>query len=124
MKIKSLISKFWQELFFIIPVVIFLIDTVIGSKIFEDWLGITTYCFHLFFLIFLIRQFFNVNKILSFILIIFVGLYSMFWIFASLYMVMENSNKILPTILLIVALFSIFPVITLIGKIIKINKLS
>ncbi len=86
---------------------------------FEDWLGIATICFHLILFTCLIIQFFWKNTVLSFILILFVGLYSMFWIFASIYMLIENPNKMLSTAILTVALFSIFPALIMTVK--KIN---
>ncbi len=120
MEVKSLIKiarKFWQEFFFIIPVGIFLIDMFTGHpEMFKDWLGIATICFHLILFICLIGHFFWRNTALSFTLILFAGLYSMFWIFASIYMLIENSNKIIPTAILIIALFSIFPIFTMTEK--------
>lgn len=123
MEIKSLIKtarKVWPELFFIIPVGIFLINMfIMHPEMFEDWLGIATICFHLILFTCLIIQFFWKNTVLSFILILFVGLYSMFWIFASIYMLIENPNKMLSTAILTVALFSIFPALIITVK--KIN---
>lgn len=109
--------RFWQEIFFIIPVSVFLIHMFIGyPEIFKDWLGIATIGFHLILLFSLISQFFWRRTALSFILILCVGLYSMFWIFASLFMLIKNSDKVIPTIIFSVSLFSLFPAITMTVK--------
>ena len=115
--LKRKVLRSWQEIFFIIPIGIFLFDVLIGQpKIFYDGLGIATFCFHLVLFIYLVGQLFWKSVVLSSIFSPFVVLYSIFWIFSSVYMLIANSDKILYTAIFFLTIFSIFPAFTMLRK--------
>jgi len=110
--------KFWQEIIFVAPIGIFLtgmlIDVFKGQpSMFDDALGIATFCFLLILFICLIGQFFWKNTVLSFILTPILVLYSLFWVFVSIAMPRDNPYNNLRIVVLISALFFIFAAITM-----------
>ena len=126
MKTKSLKSvlKFWQEILFVVPIGILLVVMVSDvfmrqTSMFDDGLGIATFCFLLFLFICLIGQFFWKNENLSICLTPLLVLYSLFWVFVSIYLLIEHSKKVplieilIMVLFLVLALFLVFAAITM-----------
>jgi hypothetical protein len=130
--LKSML-RFWQEIFFIIPMGIILIVMVSDvfmrqTSMFDDGLGIATFCFLLILFICLIGQLFWKNEVVSLCITPLLVLYSLFWIFVSFAMPkyiaydIPNPNNHLRPVILIVALFLLFAAITMPRK--YMNKTS
>ena len=120
MEIKSLkpALKYWQEIVFIIPLGILIIVMVLQvfmrpTSMFDDGLGIATFCFLSLLFIFIFGQFFWKNEVLSYLLIMPSALYSLFWIFASYAMPKDNPNANLRILIFIYALLSLFAAFTM-----------
>ena len=117
MKTQSLKSalKFWQEIFFMIPVGISIFIMVMdiykdNGRFNIDWLGIATFCFHVILFICIVGQFFWKNGTLSKYLAPILVLYSFFWAFAFFAMPMSNpvEHAFLRPVLVFFALFLVF----------------
>ena len=120
MEIKSLkpALKYWQEIVFIIPIGILIIVMVLqvftrSTSMFDDGLGMATFCFLSLLFILIFGQFFWKNEVLSYLLIMPSVLYSLFWIFASYAMPKDNPNANLRILIFIYALLSLFAAITM-----------
>lgn len=120
MEIRSFVTttiKFWQEIVFVIPVGIFLIDLFIGHpEMFDEVFDIAIICFHLVLFICLVGQFFWKNRKVAIVLTPFLLLYSFFGVFVSYAMPKDNPYSHLRILILILALFFVVATISMLEK--------
>jgi|GEM_PF-2418386 len=117
MKTLKTVLKFWQEIVFVIPLGILLIE--MSTKyfvVFRQTIDIACFCFFSILLICLVGQFFWKNKILAVILSVVLGLSSFVLILISLYALTTSLQVVQAVAMLFLGLFLSFTAIKMFMK--------
>lgn len=117
MKTLKTVLKFWQEIVFVIPLGILLIE--MSTKyfvVFRQTIDIVCFCFFSILLICLVGQFFWKNKILAVILSVVLGLSSFVLILISLYALTTSLQVVQAVTMLFLGLFLSFTAIKMFMK--------